>query len=83
MYTYWYWCNFFTFILLLSFCYGYFFLVQAAIIQFSVIMKSACSASGETMVTQTSDRGQRVIRQWSGNYQAVVRQSIRKPVHNC
>ena len=47
--------------------------------------KSACSASAsdKTVVRQTSDRGQKIIRQWSGNHQAVVRQSIREPVHDC
>ena len=82
VYTYWYRCSLFSFILLFSFCYYYLFLILIPTIQFSVIMKSEVSNSVPVpVVRQTSDRGQRIIKQWSGNYQAVVRQSIRK--HNC
>ena len=76
IYTYWYPCSLFTYILL------FFFLIQAATIQFSIIIKVR-SQHAVPVVRQTSDRGQKIIRQWSGNYQAVVRQSIREPVHNC
>ena len=68
--------------------FAIFFLIQAATIQFSIIIKvrsqhAISSASGKTVVRQTSNRGQKIIRQWSGNHQAVVRQSIREPLHNC
>ena len=62
--------------------YFAFFLIQASIIQFSVIIKGR-SQHAVPVVRQTSDRGQKIIRQWSGNHQAVVRRSIREPVHNC
>ena len=54
--------------------FAIFFLIQAAIIQFSVIIKVR-SQHAVPVVRQTSDRGQKIIRQWSSNHQAVVKQS--------
>ena len=62
--------------------YFAFFLIQASIIQFSVIIKGR-SQHAVPVVRQTSDRGQKIIRQWSSNHQAVVRQSVQKPMRNC
>ena len=76
IYTYWYPCSLFTYILL------FFFLIQAATIQFSIIIKVR-SQHAVPVVRQTSDRGQKIIRQWSSNHQAVVRQSVQKPMRNC
>ena len=74
--TYQYPCSLFTFILLLSFCYSYFFLIQAAIIQFSVIIKVRSQhAVPVPVVRQTSDRGQKIIREGSKNHQTGVKQS--------
>ena len=65
-----------------TFCY--FFLIQAAIIQFSVIIKVRSQhAVPVPVVRQISDRGQKIIRQWSSNHQAVVRQSVKKPMRKC
>ena len=64
--------------------FAIFFLIQAAIIQFSVIIKVRSQhAVPVPVVRQTSDRGQKIIRQWSSNHQAVVRQSVKKPMRNC
>ena len=88
IYTYWYPCSLFTYILL-------FFLIQASIIQFSVIIKVRSQHAvpvsvvrqwldrHQTGVKKSSGRGQKIIRQGSSNHQAVVKQSVKKPMHNC